>query len=98
MPSIIGFRTIGLIYGPIWIAIAITLWGWGVAVLTIKRLHDLKLSGLHLIWIWLVNAAIPAFASVSPTLSVLASLIALGTSLWLLFAPSRTASNAPIAI
>ena len=91
--SIAGVRSLGLIYGPIWIGIAIILWNWGVIVLTIKRLRDLNLSGLHFIWIWLVNAAIPVFAIVSPKISMVLVFVVLSISLWLLFAPSQVTSG-----
>ena len=80
-------------YGPVWLAIGTALWAWGVGVLTIKRLHDLGMSGLHLIWIWLVNVAVPVFGAISATLSTLFAFVAFGTGLWLFFAPSKAGPN-----
>jgi uncharacterized membrane protein YhaH (DUF805 family) len=82
----------GSIFGPIWLAVgALLIWG-GIA-LTIRRLHDIGLSGVHVIWIWLVNVAATSFIAVSPVLSLLSSFLALGVALWLLFAPSDPALN-----
>jgi uncharacterized membrane protein YhaH (DUF805 family) len=83
----------GSTFGPIWVVVAIVLLSWGGIVLTIKRLHDIGLSGVHSIWMWLINIAAGALAVISPVLSILFSLATLGVTLWLFFAPSQPSAN-----
>ena len=91
---------------------SILMWvvcGWMGLALTIKRLHDLGLSGYHMIWIF--GLSVVAGQLGSPTsseaigilsglssgtigiLSSLASLASLIVTLWLLFAPGQPRTN-----
>lgn len=60
--------------------------------ITIKRLHDIGLTGLHCIWIYMISLAGGAFPSDS-VMGVLANVAAIGVGLWLLFAPGQKADN-----
>jgi uncharacterized membrane protein YhaH (DUF805 family) len=55
--------------------------------LTMKRLHDLNLSGLHAIWIYCLSLAACATSGVGQDHGIMISLASLVASLWLLFAP-----------
>jgi uncharacterized membrane protein YhaH (DUF805 family) len=83
----------GFVGALLWVVPASVVLLWGGTVLTMKRLHDLGLSGVHVIWIWLINIAAGELITLSPVLSILLGLVALGISLSLLFAPGQPYPN-----
>jgi len=66
---------------------------WAGFALIIKRLHDLGLSGLHLIVIVLMGLSATALQDVAPTISILLSVVTLGVHLFLIFAPGQPGQN-----
>jgi uncharacterized membrane protein YhaH (DUF805 family) len=75
-------------------AIVINL--WTTIALNVKRLHDLDLSGLNLIWVVMLDMSIQGLSQ-SPdeygVLALIATVLAIGVKLWLLFAPGTTGEN-----
>tara|TARA_B100000929_G_C15386487_1_gene379693 strand:- start:242 stop:784 length:543 start_codon:yes stop_codon:yes gene_type:complete len=74
------------------------LWMYCGTVLIIKRLHDIGLSGLHVLWIYGLGFFASAF-SISDTLlltmiSLLFSIAQLCAYLWLLFMPGQSSNYA----
>lgn len=78
------------------VALLGTMWT-GIA-LSVKRLHDLGLSGAHLIWIYGIDIALQGVASngemSSPGITLVLALLALGVKLCLLLAPGQPDQNA----
>lgn len=66
---------------------------WTSTALSVKRLHDTNLSGLHMIWIFIVNALANALTQQAPTLSLLFAAITVAVGLWMLFAPGTKGDN-----
>lgn len=62
--------------------------------ITAKRLHDLGYGAINVLWIWLLNVASGATQQASPGLSAVLSVVGLGVTLYLLFAPGNPGSNA----
>jgi uncharacterized membrane protein YhaH (DUF805 family) len=83
--------------GPILIACALGLPGFAAAVwvgiaLGVKRLHDMDMSGAHLIWIYLVPAVAGA-VSEAVGVSFVGTLVGLGITLWLWCTPGTNGAN-----
>jgi uncharacterized membrane protein YhaH (DUF805 family) len=66
---------------------------WVGLALQVKRLHDLGMSGLHMIWIVLLSSAAGAVGNTAPTLAILIYLAYIGVAAWMLFAPGQPESN-----
>lgn len=66
---------------------------WASLALAIKRLHDMGMGGIHLVWIAGLGAIGGAVEETSSALSVICTLASLGVQLWLLFTPGEPHSN-----
>jgi uncharacterized membrane protein YhaH (DUF805 family) len=67
---------------------------WTSLAITAKRLHDLGLSGGHVIWMFGLGAMSRVTSPTNPGLGMLFGLAELIAWLWLLFAPGQPAANA----
>lgn len=67
---------------------------WANLALSVKRLHDMGYSGLHLIWIYLIQYGAGSIGAVDQTAGVIASLISIGLGMWMLCAPGDRDDNA----
>jgi uncharacterized membrane protein YhaH (DUF805 family) len=61
--------------------------------LVVRRLHDLRLSGYHVIWVAAVPEVISTVLSYGPAKEVLVELPPAAVSLWLLLWPGNKMSN-----
>ena len=61
--------------------------------ITVKRLHDIGFGAINVLWIWLINFSSGAFSGVNNTISILFSIVGIGISLYLLFAPGVAGTN-----
>lgn len=66
---------------------------WVNLALSVKRLHDMGYSGLHLIWIYLIQYGTGSIGAVDHTAGVVASLVSIGLGLWMLCAPGDVEDN-----
>ncbi|MEK0084369.1 DUF805 domain-containing protein [Benzoatithermus flavus] len=70
---------------------------WTSIAIAAKRLHDLGLSALNLVWICLLDGVCSGISEVArpsePVLAFVLSLVPLGVGLWLLFAPGQPHDN-----
>jgi uncharacterized membrane protein YhaH (DUF805 family) len=90
----IAFASVGAVVFTIVVGLAYAVGGvWAGFALMIKRLHDLGLSGVHVIWIMLLGAAASAISDIEPVTGILLSCASIGVQLWLYFAPGVGQSN-----
>jgi uncharacterized membrane protein YhaH (DUF805 family) len=82
-------RAGGAVLGLVLLATLVVVISCGLA-LTIKRLHDMGLTGTHAIWIYGLNVASLA---VGPALSVLFDIAVGGVFLWLCLGAGQAQSN-----
>jgi uncharacterized membrane protein YhaH (DUF805 family) len=75
-----------------WIALAVVL-TWSTLAISAKRLHDLGMSALHLIWICAIGTASRATEESQPLISGLFGVAELIVWLFLLFAPGEPGDN-----
>ena len=67
---------------------------WSVLSLTVRRLNDLDLSGVHASWVLFGPSLLAIVASKSASgLLFVAALLGLGIGLWLIFAPGTDGRN-----
>jgi len=68
---------------------------WGGIALSVKRLHDLDMSGWHYVWMILAPGMLQGFGKVFeiPMLSIVGGLISLGVWIYLQFWPGTPGSN-----
>ena len=66
---------------------------WAMLAVVVKRLHDLDLAGINVIWILLIGVAAALLSQEAPALSTVLNLCSLGLHLWLIFAPGTRGPN-----
>lgn len=66
---------------------------WTGIALAVKRLHDMNMSGLHVLWIWGVNILASALANAAPALAIICTVASFLIGLWLLFSPGTVGPN-----
>jgi len=66
---------------------------WSGLALTVKRLHDLGLSGVNAVWIVGLNVVGSAVGQASDGLGVAFDLASIAVGLWLLFARGQPQAN-----
>jgi len=81
-----------------WAGLAVLIVGIAIAVvseisLTVRRLHDLGLSGYHAIWVGAADVVGTILSYSNEDLAVYLSLPLLAIGLWLLFWPGQAAAN-----
>ena len=86
----VGF---GFIPGIVVIIAAVAGMIWVSLALTVKRLHDMGLAGIHVIWFLLLNLAAGGARALSPGLGILLDVACFGVSLWLLFKRGDDGAN-----
>lgn len=72
---------------------AIAVPALGEISLTVRRLHDLGLSGYHAIWVSAADAAGTILSYGNEDLAIYAALPLLAIGLWLLFWPGQAGTN-----
>lgn len=65
---------------------------WSHLALTVKRLHDIGLSGLHMVWIWGIDL-LPGIFSAQPSLAMVLNVLSILVGLWVLLTPGEKRDN-----
>jgi uncharacterized membrane protein YhaH (DUF805 family) len=88
---------VGWAIGAALAALAVAFWAWATVAITAKRLHDLGLSALHLIWLGPFGVVCGGLGELAvprePVLGVVLGLVPLGIILWLQLAPGQRREN-----
>ena len=79
--------------GAVILLAAVVGYVWVNIAINIKRLHDLGMSGTHLIWIMGINFAAGALSQANASLSIIFYIASACIGLWMLFAPGQQGSN-----
>jgi uncharacterized membrane protein YhaH (DUF805 family) len=72
-------------------AAGIILSAWGSLALTVKRLHDMGMTGAHILWI--TPIAFVSYEAGEAAHSLVPKLVGVCIALWLLFAPGQAEDN-----
>lgn len=81
------------IIATIFLIIVFAFYVYASMTIMAKRLHDIGYGAINIIWIWLLGVASTAIEQSSPTFGMILSLISLGISLYILFAPGQPFPN-----
>lgn len=66
---------------------------WNTIALTVKRLHDLGLSGANAVWVLGLNVGGSVVGQASEELAIAFGLASIGVGLWLLLTPGQPLTN-----
>lgn len=77
----------------VFIGVGCVLMFWSSLAMTIKRLHDMDLSGRHLWWIYGINAVAGAMQDISPAWNAVIGALNFGVAIWLLVTRGTNGDN-----
>ncbi len=89
--ALAGYNAYGAAVVPLAAGVVVII--WSSAAITIKRLHDMDLSGIHLWWIYGISALGAALQQVSQGLSIVLGAVNFGVGIWLLFKRGTNGDN-----
>lgn len=75
------------------IGIGVVVLLWSSLAISVKRLHDMDLPGIHLVWINTISSLSGALQWVSPALAIIFGAIYFGVAMWMLFKRGTNGDN-----
>lgn len=76
-----------------WFCVTLLIYLYVMLILCVKRLHDMNLSGWHVIWIWALGSTALAFQTYNPKIAVILAFFNSFSALMLFLVPGSAGAN-----
>lgn len=76
-----------------WFCFSLSIYLYAMLILCVKRLHDINLSGWHVIWIWALGSTALAFQTYNPKIAFVLAFFNSFAALMLFLVPGTIGPN-----